>query len=252
MACEHTVFTPRNNVPPSTTQHLSKTHCRQRADVHYQFVAVDFLPPPILGDQMQRLAARLAAGALRPLRAAAYPLSAAAAAMRLLAQASHVGKVVTVAPPAPLLTLDSPKSKASVMITGGGGGLGLLIARWLATTGQARRVVLVGRSGRLGRGGAAAGGAAVEMMTGCDMEVSLVAADMSCEADATAAWGRCGDCDVVLHAAGVLQVSERGMRWFCWLSSGWVVTDASFMLAVALTTSVGKIASANQGGPPKG
>lgn len=58
-----------------------------------QLVAVDFLPPHILQQQMARVAAMTAAGHLHPLCTAAYSMSSVVAAMRLLAQASHVGKV---------------------------------------------------------------------------------------------------------------------------------------------------------------
>ena len=59
----------------------------------FHLVAVDFLPPAVLGKELQHVGAMVAAGHWQPLRQAAYTLSSAVAAMRLLAQASHVGKV---------------------------------------------------------------------------------------------------------------------------------------------------------------
>jgi D-arabinose 1-dehydrogenase-like Zn-dependent alcohol dehydrogenase len=177
----------------------------QRPDVSYSLVAVDFLPPTILGSQMNNLSASLAAGSAHPLRQAAYPLAAAATAMRLLAQASHSGKVVAAAPAAPLLPAQTPTAGASVAITGGLGGLGLLMAKWLVTTGQARRITLIGRRGRLDDGRAAA---VTHLLTRQSVaEVTVIAADMSCSGDAAAVWEQLGgQCDAVLHAAGVLQV----------------------------------------------
>lgn len=67
--------------------------CRERPDVDTQLVAVDFLPPHILQRQLMRVATMMAAGQLQPLTQAAYSMSSVVAAMRLLAQASHVGKV---------------------------------------------------------------------------------------------------------------------------------------------------------------
>jgi hypothetical protein len=61
-----------------------------------QLVAVDFLPPQVLQQQMLRVSSLLAAGQITPLCTANYSLTSVVAAMRLLAQASHVGKVGTV------------------------------------------------------------------------------------------------------------------------------------------------------------
>lgn len=58
-----------------------------------QLVAVDFLPPTVLQQQMMRVSSLLAAGQITPLCSAKYSLASVVAAMRLLAQASHVGKV---------------------------------------------------------------------------------------------------------------------------------------------------------------
>lgn len=68
-------------------------HCRDRPDVAMQLVAVDFLPPSVLHSQLMRVSAMMAAGQLQPLCQATYSLSSVVAAMRLLAQASHIGKV---------------------------------------------------------------------------------------------------------------------------------------------------------------
>jgi NADPH:quinone reductase-like Zn-dependent oxidoreductase len=67
----------------------------ERPDVSYSLLAVDFLPDHVLGGLMAAVAASLAAGQLLPLRAACFDLASVAAAMRQLAQASHVGKVLT-------------------------------------------------------------------------------------------------------------------------------------------------------------
>lgn len=58
-----------------------------------QLVAVDFLPPQVLQRELLRVSGLLASGSITPLCTANYNLSSVVAAMRLLAQASHVGKV---------------------------------------------------------------------------------------------------------------------------------------------------------------
>lgn len=62
-------------------------------------------------------------------------------------QASHVGKVVIACPPAGLAP--TPSGRATVAITGGSGGLGVLMAGWMAATGEVSAVHLISRTGRL-------------------------------------------------------------------------------------------------------
>ncbi len=85
------------------------------------------------------LLAALADGGLKPLPVREYPLRAAPEAMRFMAQAKHVGKLVLRADAASAVRAD-----ASYWITGGLGGLGLETARWLVANG-ARHLVLSGR-----------------------------------------------------------------------------------------------------------
>ena len=94
----------------------------------------------------------LSKGALQPLPVETFPVSRAAEAFRKMAQAQHVAKLV--------LTFDDPEVRVRVLaehhvsiradgtylVTGGLGGLGLRVARWLAEQG-AGHLVLVGRSG---------------------------------------------------------------------------------------------------------
>ncbi len=93
------------------------------------------------------------AGKLHPLPLTTLPVSQAAEAFRLLAQAKHIGKIVLtmrdaqVAPrPAPPASQIRFRPNASYLITGGLGGFGLAIARWLVENG-ARNLVLTGRNG---------------------------------------------------------------------------------------------------------
>jgi NADPH:quinone reductase-like Zn-dependent oxidoreductase len=91
-------------------------------------------------------------GRFTPLPRHSFPLSEAPDAFRFMAQAKHIGKVV--------VTLDEPeflvapssqqpvtfREDGTYLLTGGLGGLGLVLAEWMVERG-ARNLVLVGRSG---------------------------------------------------------------------------------------------------------
>jgi myxalamid-type polyketide synthase MxaB len=79
---------------------------------------------------------------LKPLMKTVFPIQSAVSAFRYMQQAKHIGKIV--------LTLRATASfqvqaDGSYLITGGFGGLGLLVARWLVDQG-ARHLILIGRS----------------------------------------------------------------------------------------------------------
>jgi amino acid adenylation domain-containing protein len=117
-----------------------------RPDVAYHVLAVDRLivdQPQRVGEVLRETVARVAAGELYPLPHTAYPLSEAPAAMRYVQQARHIGKVVLTVPP---LAVRSLRGDRTYLITGGLGGLGLEVARWLAERG-ARHIALNSRRG---------------------------------------------------------------------------------------------------------
>ncbi|WP_344451887.1 SDR family NAD(P)-dependent oxidoreductase, partial [Actinocorallia aurantiaca] len=82
----------------------------------------------------------LTAGSLRPLPTRVWDVRRAPEAFRFISQARHTGKNVLLLP----RTLN-PDS--TVLITGGTGTLGRLIAKHLATTQQARHLILTSRTG---------------------------------------------------------------------------------------------------------
>lgn len=93
------------------------------------------------------------AGQLQPLPQQTLPVSKAAEAFHLMAHAKHIGKIVLamrngeVAPrPAPPRKSLAFSAKASYLITGGLGGFGSAVAKWLVARG-AKHLVLAGRSG---------------------------------------------------------------------------------------------------------
>jgi NADPH:quinone reductase-like Zn-dependent oxidoreductase/SAM-dependent methyltransferase/short-subunit dehydrogenase/acyl carrier protein len=91
-------------------------------------------------------------GSLHPLPVRVFPVSEAAAAFRLMAQARHVGKIVLSLREQPATVAARPPKKrlirddASYLITGGLGGFGLAMAAWMVESG-ARHLVLAGRGG---------------------------------------------------------------------------------------------------------
>jgi acyl transferase domain-containing protein/thioesterase domain-containing protein/acyl carrier protein len=109
--------------------------------------------PDTVQHLLQTLMKLFRAGKLQTLPRQTLPVSRAADAFRLMAQAKHIGKIVltmqnvSVTPrrPPPDEKIQFP-ARASYLITGGLGGFGLAVAKWLVASG-ARNLVLTGRSG---------------------------------------------------------------------------------------------------------
>lgn len=115
-----------------------------RPDLDYYVLALDretVERPAYVGEIFKRIMERVEAGVLEPLRHRTFPLSAATLAMRFMQQARHVGKLVLTVPH---LAGESLPADRTYLITGGLGGLGLELARWLVGRG-ARHIVLNGR-----------------------------------------------------------------------------------------------------------
>ncbi|MBI2838245.1 MAG: type I polyketide synthase [Acidobacteria bacterium] len=90
-------------------------------------------------------------GTLRPLPLQTFPISESSTAFRTMAQAKHIGKIVLSMDTENVLTAPAVeptatfRSDATYLITGGLGGLGLHVARWMVDQGV-RSLALVGRS----------------------------------------------------------------------------------------------------------
>jgi acyl transferase domain-containing protein/acyl carrier protein len=102
-----------------------------------------------LGDEhwyphtMDLLAAAFETGELTTLPLQEFPLARAGDAFRYMARAKHIGKIVLTQSRA-AAGAAVPRDDATYLITGGLGGLGLEVARWLAQAG-AHSVALMGR-----------------------------------------------------------------------------------------------------------
>lgn len=111
-------------------------------------------------------------GTLTPLPVHGFPLEKAADAFRFMAQAKHTGKVVLTQHHGPEMRAD-----ATYLITGGLGGLGLLVARTLAADG-ARNLVLMGR-----RAPSESAQATIDQLEASGVRVVVAAADVAKTAD---------------------------------------------------------------------
>jgi len=106
--------------------------------------------PELVGTMLNDLAKEFASGALVPIPYTEFPMKELAGAMRFMAQAKHIGKIVVTNKAAVEVRATLPdrppvRADATYLITGGLGGVGLLTARWLEERG-ARSIVLLGRS----------------------------------------------------------------------------------------------------------
>ncbi len=143
-----------------------------------------------LGEMLGEIAALFDQGVLSHLPVTTWPLGRAEQALRHLAQAKHVGKVV--------LTVPRPLDPdGTVLITGGTGALGSLLARHLVTTHGVRHLVLASRRGETPE--------LCAELTALGADVTAVACDL---ADRTAVARMLAAIPhrltAVVHAAGVL------------------------------------------------
>jgi polyketide synthase 12/myxalamid-type polyketide synthase MxaB len=163
------------------------------------------LHPEAMGTRIQSLMERFRAGALALLPIQSFALSEVDAAFRQMARAKHIGKLVVRHDGGRLSAaangvFDPPRG--TCLITGGLGGLGLLLARWLVDRG-ASKLVLMGRSAPTPE----ARDAIAELEAqGATITVEL--ADLTCEEDVRAVLERIDASGVplsgVIQAAGVI------------------------------------------------
>jgi NADPH:quinone reductase-like Zn-dependent oxidoreductase len=117
-----------------------------RPDIDYHIIALDNISqsnPEVIQELLQELMPLFAAGVLSPLPITTFPIEQAIQAFDYMRAARHIGKVVIELPPAKTLR-DIIRPDATYLISGGLGGLGQTVARWLSTQG-ATEIVLTGR-----------------------------------------------------------------------------------------------------------
>lgn len=107
--------------------------------------------PQVFATVLREVLAEFDAQRLKPLLCTTFPLTEATDAFRLMAGAGHISKLVLTVPDRGETTAVLPegppivRDDSAYVITGGLGGLGMAVARWLAEQG-AGHIVLNGRS----------------------------------------------------------------------------------------------------------
>ncbi|WP_409234485.1 SDR family NAD(P)-dependent oxidoreductase [Streptomyces sp. PA5.6] len=184
---------------------MGKTDLREPEEVGAEYPGVAYTVydlvtdagPDLIEAMMRDLGERFASGTLAPLPVRSWPLDRAREAFRFMSQAKHTGKLVLDVP-APL------DPEGTVLITGGTGALGRVVAEHLVREWGVRHLLMASRRGPEAPG-------AHELCAQIEelgAEATLVAADVS---DPEAVAELVGKADPshpltgVVHAAGVLE-----------------------------------------------
>jgi NADPH:quinone reductase-like Zn-dependent oxidoreductase/acyl carrier protein len=169
---------------------------RAHPGVRYQAVDLTRIDADRIGAMLTELSTLFGTGQLAPLPVSAWDVRRAPEAFRYFGQARHVGKIVLTVP-------RQPNPDGTVLITGGTGGLGAVLARHLVAERGVRSVVLASRRGQEAPGA----DRLVAELTGLGAQVRIAACDVA-DRDACRRLLAHVPADhpltAVVHAAGVL------------------------------------------------
>ncbi|MEV0259672.1 SDR family NAD(P)-dependent oxidoreductase [Streptomyces sp. NPDC050732] len=170
----------------------------ERSDVSYTaYDLVGDAGPDRISSMLDQLVMLFASERLKPLPVRSWPLDKAQEAFRFMSQAKHTGKLVLEIPPA----LDP---EGTVLVTGGTGALGQVVAEHLVREWGVRHLLLAGR-----RGPDAPGcDELMSKLAELGAEVAIVAADVSDPESVVELVGKTDPSHPltgVVHAAGVLE-----------------------------------------------
>jgi acyl transferase domain-containing protein/D-arabinose 1-dehydrogenase-like Zn-dependent alcohol dehydrogenase/acyl carrier protein len=166
---------------------MGKTDVRSVPNISYQAFDLVEAGPDRIQEMLRDLLALFEQGVLRLLPVTSWDVRQAGEAFRFVSQARHVGKVVLTMP-----NSGWPKD-GTVLITGGTGALGAVVARHLVATHGVRRLVLAGRSGE-----------SPLWVSELGASVTVVACDVGDREAVAALVAGIPDLRAVVHAAGVL------------------------------------------------
>ena len=173
-----------------------------RPDVGYSVIELDVCKrdePERAGAILARIVDAIAAGEVNPLVHCRWPLAETGSAMAFMQSARHIGKIVLTPPP---MADGSLRPDRTYLVTGGLGGIGCVVAGWLADHG-AGVIVLNGR-----REPDEAARQVVDELKGRGVRVEVELADVTDPAAVDAMLARMDDSlpplGGVIHSVGVL------------------------------------------------
>jgi len=166
---------------------------------HYDIAAELARNPMAMRSVLVEVFQRMEEGRLRPPSLRVTPVARAADAFQQMAAGKHAGKII--------LSMDRARSpfrrNGSYLITGGLGGLGLIVAQWIARNGGGR-IVLCGRNEP-----SPAASAAIDDIARGGTAVDVVQADVASPADVQKLIAIANQKEQplrgIIHAAGVLR-----------------------------------------------
>ncbi|MCG8312770.1 MAG: SDR family NAD(P)-dependent oxidoreductase [Pseudomonadales bacterium] len=173
-------------------------------DIEFHRVDISMLcerHPELIATELDRLTSNLVAGSWQPIAFTEFTREQVSDAFRFMQRAKHVGKVLVTQP------INSIREQGTYLITGGLGGLGLLVAHWLIEQG-AKHLCLLGRNVDISNESLQE---FLDVAADADAQIQTVAVDVT---DKSAMENLITEIELsdhplrgVIHAAGVLQDS---------------------------------------------